>query len=138
MDIVFCDISKEVKPENIYHFVVDGLKTFGVSINIPSIDRCEVIEIYDKHQRVFKYLGVVVFKDPNTGERAMRKLRARLFKGKFVRMREFFRGEGESTSGVERQGEDFAEVNCSPSLLSERCGSHVVTKKFSYSPAVAA
>lgn len=137
MDLFFSHISKDVRPEDLHHFVMDTLKTFGLPIGIPPIDRCEILEVYDKEQQTYEYHGVVIFQDPTMGQRAMKKLSNKLLKGQYVQMREFYQRSNNNQQPLPAtvDMDDFVSVSCTHSNHMDRRGSNRVTNRASYSPA---
>ncbi|OGT91043.1 MAG: hypothetical protein A2286_12970 [Gammaproteobacteria bacterium RIFOXYA12_FULL_61_12] len=111
MEILFSHIPVDIRPEDLCQFVRNGLKTFGLPIGLPPIERCEILEVYDEETLESEYHGVVKFKDPRAAEQAMRKLRGKLLGGQYVRVREFYYrapGDRRSYSG---DLDDFVSVS---------------------------
>lgn len=90
MEILFSHIPSGISPEDLYAFVRNGLKTFGLPIAIPVIEKCEILKVHDEEAREIEFHGLVKFQDPAAAEHAIQKLRGKLLNGQYVRVREFF------------------------------------------------
>ncbi|MBU0499569.1 MAG: RNA-binding protein [Gammaproteobacteria bacterium] len=105
---------------------------------MPVIEKCEIIEVYDEESLESEYHGVVKFKDPDAGERAMKKLRGKLLGGQYVRVREFYYRSPGDRRNYGDDLDDFISVSYRDRRKPvDRRRPKLVTKRYSYSPRTA-